>query len=177
MSDDLYDPDAIQLESSLGYYLTKARNVLMDRMDRALAPLDLTSQQIGVVLLLANGRARTSQELSRALAYDSGSMTRMLDRLEKKGLIVRSRSADDRRVVCLALTELGLAASKKLPRLGAAVLNEQLRGFSADELATLTSLLGRFIANGPDGAGLSCLSDEAAPSKTQPLDDRYTTGN
>ncbi|HLX02525.1 MAG TPA: MarR family transcriptional regulator, partial [Trinickia sp.] len=91
MSDDLYDPDEIQLESSLGYYLTKARNVLMDRMDRALEPLDLTSQQVGVVLLLANGRAQTSQELSRALSYDSGSMTRMLDRLEKKGLIVRNR--------------------------------------------------------------------------------------
>nr|WP_206999875.1 hypothetical protein [Trinickia mobilis] len=34
MSDDLDDPDEIRLESSRGYYLTKARNVLMDRMDR-----------------------------------------------------------------------------------------------------------------------------------------------
>jgi DNA-binding MarR family transcriptional regulator len=161
MSDDLYDPDEIQLESSLGYYLTKARNVLMERMDRALEPLDLTSQQVGVVLLLANGRARTSQELSRTLSYDSGSMTRMLDRLEKKGLIVRNRSAADRRVVCLALTEQGLAASQQLPRLGAAVLNEQLRGFSADELGTMIGLLARFIANGPDGLIGSCLGDRA----------------
>jgi DNA-binding MarR family transcriptional regulator len=151
MSENLYDPDEIQLETSLGYYLTKARHVLMERMDRALAPLDLTSQQIGVILLLAKGCARTPQALSRALSYDSGSMTRMLDRLEKKGLIERTRSASDRRVVCLALTERGLEAAAQLPQLGAAALNAQLRGFSAAELATLSGLLARFIANGPDG--------------------------
>ncbi|HLX01989.1 MAG TPA: MarR family transcriptional regulator, partial [Trinickia sp.] len=64
-------------------------------------------------------------------------------------------------VVCLALTEQGLAASRQLPRLGAAALNEQLRGFSADELGTMIGLLARFIANGPDDSIASCLGDRA----------------
>jgi DNA-binding MarR family transcriptional regulator len=174
MSDDLYDPDEIQLESSLGYHLSKARNVLMERMDRALEPIGLTSQQIGVILLLAKGRARTPQELSRALAYDSGSMTRMLDRLEKKHLIARTRSAADRRVVCLSLTPQGLAAAAHLPRLGAAVLNAQLRGFSADELATLSSLLARFIANGPGGSEVSCLAGGAQDCSAAAGDEQGT---
>ena len=75
-------------------------------------------------------------------------MTRLLDRLEKKGFIVRTRSDADRRMVKLELTPQGHEAARQLPGLGAAVLNEQLRGFSAADLATLTSLLGRFIANG-----------------------------
>lgn len=156
MTDGPYKVDEIQLESSLGYYLTKARNVLVQRTDRAVEPLGLTSQQIGVVLMLASGRASTPFELSRVLSYDSGSMTRLLDRLEKKGFIARSRSETDRRMVKLELTPHGHEAARQLPALGAAVLNEQLRGFSTADHATLIDLLGRFIANGIDGGGGAC---------------------
>jgi DNA-binding MarR family transcriptional regulator len=85
------------------------------------------------------------------MSYDSGSMTRMLDRLEKKGLIARSRSDKDRRIVKLGLTAQGQQAASQLPEIGADVLNEQLRGFSGADLATLIDLLSRFIANGIDG--------------------------
>ena len=46
MTDGPYQPESIHLESSLGYYLTKARNVLVERTDRAVAHLGLTTQQI-----------------------------------------------------------------------------------------------------------------------------------
>jgi DNA-binding MarR family transcriptional regulator len=164
MTDGPYQPDSIHLESSLGYYLTKARNVLVDRTDRAVAHLGLTTQQIGVILLLASGRATTPFELSRVMSYDSGSMTRMLDRLEKKELIARSRSESDRRVVKLELTPQGRHAASQLPEIGAAVLNEQLRGFSDADLAALIDLLGRFIANGIDGGNgaFACAADAAS---------------
>ena len=155
MSDGPYDASEIRLETSLGYYLSKARNVLAERTDRAVEPLGLTSSQIGVILMLSCGRASTPLELSRAMSYDSGSMTRMLDRLEKKGFIVRARSDTDRRMVELQLTQQGKDAATQLPGIGAAVLNEQLRGFSDTDLATLIDLLARFIANGPAG-GAGC---------------------
>ena len=136
-----------KIESSLGYFLSTARNVLAARMDRAVAPLGLTSSQIGVILLLGFERAHTPNEMSRVLSYDTGSMTRMLDRLEKKGFLVRQRSRADRRVVELELTPLGRDAAQQLPDLVSKVLSEQLRGFSADESATLLRLLQRFIAN------------------------------
>jgi DNA-binding MarR family transcriptional regulator len=156
MADGPYKADEIELTTSLGYYLTKARNVLVERTDRAVKPLGLTAQQIGVILMLSSRRASTPFELSRAMSYDSGSMTRLLDRLEKKGFIVRSRSSDDRRMVKLELTQQGHDAARELPRLGAAVLNEQLRGFTADDHATLVHLLSRFIANGLDGGAGMC---------------------
>ncbi|MBW8838168.1 MAG: MarR family transcriptional regulator, partial [Burkholderia sp.] len=92
MTDGPYKADEIRLDTSLGYYLSKARNVLVERTDRAVKPLGLTAQQIGVILLLAAGRANTPFELSRVMSYDSGSMTRLLDRLEKKGFLQRTRS-------------------------------------------------------------------------------------
>jgi DNA-binding MarR family transcriptional regulator len=157
MTDGPYNADTTPLESSLGYYLTKARNVLVERTDRAVAPLGLTAQQIGVIVMLSSRRASTPFELSRAMSYDSGSMTRLLDRLERKGFVVRTRSDADRRMVKLELTPQGHEAARQLPGLGAAVLNEQLRGFSAGEHATLIELLSRFIANGLDGpSGMCC---------------------
>jgi len=155
-SEPLYDPATIQLETSLGYYLAKARNVLIARTDRALKPLDLTSQQIGVILALASGRARSALELSREMSYDSGSMTRMLDRLEKKGFVRRTRSGADRRIVELRLTERGQDAAARLPAIGAAVLNEQLRGFSRTELDSLIAMLARVIGNSPMDAADDC---------------------
>ncbi|HEX3634729.1 MAG TPA: MarR family transcriptional regulator [Paraburkholderia sp.] len=166
MTDGPYNADEIHLESSLGYYLTKARNVLVERMDRAVNPLGLTAQQIGVILLLSAQRASTPFELSRVMSYDSGSMTRLLDRLEKKGFVVRSRSDADRRMVKLELTQQGREAAQQLPALGAAVLNEQLRGFSAADHATLLDLLGRFIANGI-GGGASADCGLGAPQESQ----------
>ncbi|MEW6347008.1 MAG: MarR family transcriptional regulator [Paraburkholderia sp.] len=155
MTDGPYNADEIHLESSLGHYLSKARNVLVERMDRAVKPLGLTAQQIGVILMLSCGRAHTPYELSRAMSYDSGSMTRMLDRLEKKGFIVRMRSDADRRMVKLELTAHGREVAQQLPRVGSVVLKEQLQGFTAADIATLTNLLGRLIANG-SGSGEAC---------------------
>jgi DNA-binding MarR family transcriptional regulator len=162
-SEPLYDPATIQLETSLGYYLAKARNVLVVRTDQALKPLGLTSSQIGVMLMLASGRARTPLELSREMAYDSGSMTRMLDRLEKKGFVNRTRSEADRRIVKLSLTERGRYAAGRLPVIGAAVLNEQLRGFNRAELDLLTGMLARIIGNTPMEDCATCPVDEDFP--------------
>jgi DNA-binding MarR family transcriptional regulator len=157
MTDGPSKADEIRLDSSLGYCLSKARNVLAERTDRAVKPLGLTAQQIGVILMLAAGRANTPFELSRVMSYDSGSMTRLLDRLEKKGFVLRSRSEADRRMVKLELTPQGQEAARQLPGIGAEVLNEQLRGFSDADLATLIGLLERFIANGIDsGSNVDC---------------------
>jgi DNA-binding MarR family transcriptional regulator len=162
-SESLYDPATIQLETSLGYYLAKARNVLVMRTDQALKPLDLTSQQIGVILLLASGRARTPLELSREMSYDSGSMTRMLDRLEKKGFVSRTRSESDRRIVELSLTGRGRDAAAQLPVIGASVLNAQLAGFSRAELDLLIGMLARIIGNTPMADRAPCGLGEELP--------------
>jgi DNA-binding MarR family transcriptional regulator len=168
MTDGPYKADEIHLESSLGYYLTKARNVLVERTDRAVKPLGITAQQIGVILMLSCGRAQTPYELSRAMSYDSGSMTRMLDRLEKKGFIARTRSDADRRMVKLELTPRGREVAQQLPRLGSVVLNAQLQGFTAADVAALTGLLGRLIANGSG-------SDDQGPSEAPGSEEK--TGN
>jgi DNA-binding MarR family transcriptional regulator len=98
-------------------------------------------------------------ELARECHLDAGAMTRMLDRLEAKGLCTRSRSETDRRVVNIALTPAGSQAATEIPGVLCAVLNGHLSGLSADEFATLKSLLQRVLQNtksgGADSLGAS----------------------
>ena len=74
-------------------------------------------------------------------------MTRMLDRLEAKGLIVRTRSTDDRRRVQLELTEAGRGEAERLVQAIVNVLNRHLNGFSASELDQFKGFLRRMLAN------------------------------
>ena len=91
--------------------------------------------------------ATSASELCKGISYDAGAMTRMLDRLEAKGLVRRTRSPDDRRLVNLELTEAGQAAYPRLREVSMRVLNHSLRDFTQDEARTLESLLQRLARN------------------------------
>ncbi|MGV2288839.1 MarR family transcriptional regulator [Trinickia sp. YCB016] len=140
-----YTPENFALTESVGFKLTKARNQIIAEMDAALKDLDITSPQMGIVLALQRGLASTPFELSKLLSVDTGLMTRMLDKLESKGLLERSRSVEDRRVVNLALTKKGLEVAAELPRIAPEVLNVRLRTFTKAEFQELGRLLDKFI--------------------------------
>jgi DNA-binding MarR family transcriptional regulator len=110
-----YTPENFSLTQSVGFLLTKARNLITTEMDTALKDLDITGPQMGILLAMQRGLASTPFELSKMLSVDTGLMTRMLDKLETKGLLERSRSVDDRRVVNLELTKKGEAIAGEIP--------------------------------------------------------------
>ena len=83
----------------------------------------------------------SASDLCKGISYDAGAMTRMLDRLENKGLIRRNRSAQDRRLMHLELTEEGHAAYPRMREISMAVANRFLRGFSKTEARQLETLL------------------------------------
>ena len=93
------------------------------------------------------GQATTVAELARECELDTGAMTRLLDRLEAKGLCRRVRSVSDRRVVNIELTDEGRAAAKQVPHLLCRVQNEHLAGFKEEEWEQLKSYLRRILDN------------------------------
>ncbi|SAK56562.1 MarR family transcriptional regulator [Caballeronia arationis] len=142
---DHYTPDNFSLTQSVGFAINKARNVLVTEMDAALKDLGITSQQMGILLSMRRGVAATPFELSRLLGIDTGLMTRMLDKLEDKGLLERSRSLEDRRVVNLKLTGDGEQVAARLPEIVPVVLNSRLRKFTKTEFQELRRLLYKFL--------------------------------
>jgi DNA-binding MarR family transcriptional regulator len=141
-----YTTDNFSLTQSVGFNLTKAHNLLTAEMDAALKDLEITTPQMGILLMMQRGMASTPFELSKRLSGDTGLMTRMLDKLKTKGLLARSRSTDDRRVVNLVLTQKGHAVAAELPKIAPEVLNARLKKFTKAEFAELRRLLDKFIA-------------------------------
>jgi DNA-binding MarR family transcriptional regulator len=141
-----YTPQNFSLTQSVGFSINKARNLLITEMDTALKDLDINSQQMGILLSLRWQAATTPFELSRLLGIDTGLMTRMLDKLEARGLLERSRNMEDRRVVNLELTKEGEAIATQLPTIAPAVLNRRLRRFSKTEFDEFRRLLNKFLA-------------------------------
>ena len=143
-----YDGRTYATDNSYGYLLRRLYASMQRHFEKRMQTLDLTAMQWGPLLLMAEGRGNTAAELARGMDIDTGAMTRMLDRLEAKGLLARARSASDRRVVRLELTTEGLKVAAQIPQLLAEVLNLHLQDFKADELQTLMGYLQRMLTNG-----------------------------
>jgi DNA-binding MarR family transcriptional regulator len=140
-----YTTDNFSLTESVGFAINKARNLLVTEMDAQLRGLDITTQQMGILLSMRQQIAATPFELSKLLGIDTGLMTRMLDKLETKGLLKRSRSLEDRRVVNLKLTRKGEAVASRLPDVVPVVLNRRLNKFTKAEFQELRRLLHKFL--------------------------------
>ena len=142
-----YNLKNLTREESIGYLLKRVSNQLAITLDRALAQYDMTHAQLGIFLRLLHGNVNTAADLARETMTDTGSMTRMLDRLEEKGFVERVRSRADRRVVEVELTAKGKQLADQMKQVVCDALNHHLLGFSAAEITQFKDFLRRMIAN------------------------------
>ena len=145
---NFYQPAAYCAEESIGYMMKRIMVSIVFQADKRLDAHGLTSAQWGPLMRLKTTGGSTVAELARWLNVDAGAMTRLLDRLEKKGLCKRVRSTEDRRVVQVELTAEGGAAIAEVPAVLAEVLNGHLAGFSKTEWQALRTYLQRMLENG-----------------------------
>jgi MarR family transcriptional regulator, organic hydroperoxide resistance regulator len=88
----------------------------------------LTGSQLWAVKLLADAAPRKVSELARHMYLHPATVVGILDRLETKGIVTRTRSKEDRRVVEIDLTELGKEVVAKAPEVAQGML---VRGLAA----------------------------------------------
>lgn len=149
----IYDVETYQPASCVGQLMYRVRAAQMSALDEALAKdpdlaaLEISAAQYVIISVLAKRGVDSAAQLCKDLSYDAGAMTRMIDRLEAKGLISRCRCPEDRRLVKLQLTEAGLVALPKLRACSVRVLNHFLRGFSPAEARQLEGFMFRMLQN------------------------------
>jgi DNA-binding MarR family transcriptional regulator len=143
-----YEARTFEPQRSVGRLIGRVKMEMGDALDRELAPFEISAAQFVILVALATGEADSASTLCRGISYDPGAMTRMIDRLEQKGLIRRTDHPDDRRRVGLELTAEGKAVYPKLRAASMAVQNRFLRGFSKSDVRQLEILLQRMLANG-----------------------------
>jgi DNA-binding MarR family transcriptional regulator len=148
----LLDDDAFRArynpEDTLGFLIKQTYHLIQRAIDMQMVALDLTAMQWRPLMFIALGYGDTAADIARMACTDTGAVTRMLDRLESKGLVRRVRSVEDRRVIKLELTEEGKLATRQIPALLDKVFEVHLAGFTDAEIELLKSLLRRMIVNG-----------------------------
>ena len=143
----LYRAETYRVEDSVGFMITRLRASLFAAVDREVAPWGVSSAQAAILIYIAHGRGNRAADIARDYSYDTGSMTRMIDRLVEKGLLRRVRDSADRRSVRLELTAKGRELTGRLPAVAARALNGLLKGVTRAELDRLKGLLARMLEN------------------------------
>ena len=139
-----------RIEKSLKLFvvLSRASKVLMESANGVFEANSLKRTECAVVELLYHKGPQRIQKIGQKILLQSGSMTYVINQLEKKQLLRRERCPEDRRVIHINITEEGHALIEKIfpehERQLAALMNE-LSDEEMDTLIHLTKKLGLSI--------------------------------
>jgi DNA-binding MarR family transcriptional regulator len=134
-------------EAELAVVLLRTGDVLHHGIDRALAPHGVSNEQYNALRILkgAGEEGHPTLEIARRLISRSPNITRLVDKLIKKGLARRDRSAKDRRQAVVRITPAGLTFTAQCDRAVDSVLGKLLC-LSEAEMKTAVGLLDRIRA-------------------------------
>jgi MarR family transcriptional regulator, organic hydroperoxide resistance regulator len=137
------------LDRQLCFALYRASRAVVQAYQPMLAELDVTYPQYLVLLLLWERDGVPVKALGQRLDLDSGTLTPLLRRLEARGLVTRSRSAEDEREVLVGLTAAGRRLHARARRVPPRLLEKScLTAPEANRLRKeLHALSDRFFAD------------------------------
>lgn len=134
-------------DGQFGYLITQTRNAFFAALEREMQPLGLTASQFVVVIGAMRYGARTVTEFCQLAGIEPGPMSRLLDRLEAKGMVCRVRDLKDRRQVNITLTEKGVALYPEINARLQKVYGHLLNGFSEHEALAFKHALEKILLN------------------------------
>ncbi|MFD6178196.1 MULTISPECIES: MarR family winged helix-turn-helix transcriptional regulator [unclassified Isoptericola] len=140
--------DPLRLEAQVCFSLSAAARAMVSIYRPILEPMGLTHPQYLVMLGLWQderaGATTTVTGLSARLLLDPGTLSPLLKRLERQGLLERRRASGDARVVELHLTAAGRELRARAEQVPAAVVAAS--GLSLPELEQVRDVANRVVA-------------------------------
>jgi DNA-binding MarR family transcriptional regulator len=128
-------------------------NILNCRLKKYLAEVfkknnvNLTGEQYLVMDALWNEGTLTQQAIAFIIQKDKNSVTQFIDNLEKKGLVTRSVSKDDRRVNNIVVTEEGMALKDSTKQLAIETMNKAMKDIPEEDVQTFVTVLKKICGN------------------------------
>jgi DNA-binding MarR family transcriptional regulator len=122
--------------------LHRATHATLHALIARLAHLDLPAADINVLANIADGEARTVGALAEATATKPSTLTSLLDRLTKRGYLVREVDPADRRSFMVSLTPAGQAAARRAAEAVAGLERQALASVTPEQLAGFHAVIG-----------------------------------
>ena len=154
LQQEIHQTKAIRLlEEEAALNIVRTADVLMLAVTGMLKPHLLSATQYNVLRILrgAGKDGASCKEIGQRLVALDPDITRLMDRLEQRGLVVRDRSREDRRVVRHRLTKAGLELTNELDRPIEALHKKTMRHMKAEKLRDLIGLLEEIRAGNEEG--------------------------
>ena len=127
--------------------IARIRKALKREFELRAAPLEITASQLQILRRLWRGDGITTSALTCDASSDGGTVTGILDRLERKELIRRERNHADRRVVQIWLTDAGRDLQEPLTNIIEEINQKALTGLNNDEQKQLIKALEKVSNN------------------------------
>lgn len=114
----------------------------------------LTPEQFLVIDILWNQGPMSQQKVADTIQKDKNSVTKLVDALEKKGMVTRVKDTEDRRANKLVLTPLAEEMKNNAKEIGISMLDKMLDGIDEGELRSFLRTLAKMTANMSQGQEL-----------------------
>ena len=135
------------LDSYLPYLLNRAGARIATSFDEEVRPLGATVQMWRVLAALRERDGRRMGDLSQTTSIEVSTLTRLVDNMEKKGMVERRRDAQDARAIALHVTPAGKRLTQRIVPIAERYESVALTGFSPREEQALKAALRRLYAN------------------------------
>lgn len=133
------------LPELLGYHLRLTQLAVFKDFSAAVEDPQITPSLYAVLVVIGANPGLKQTELASAVRLDRSSVVSVVDKLEKRKLVLRQRVEGDRRTNALALTRAGQALLNELTRRVQAHEGRLAENLSERERATLIRLLGKIL--------------------------------
>lgn len=138
-----------ELKTSLGFTIAQLAKTMQAKIQRQFqeAGYEVTFEQWTVLLALWNKEGRSQQELAAETQRDVTSLSRLMDTMERKRLIVRVPSPQDRRQNLIYLSDLGRELEPALVEQVESVNRLAVANIEAEDLELFRQIVARMSAN------------------------------
>lgn len=143
---DISCPDQHETRS-LGYLARYAHRAFVKALEGELAPHGILTSQWSVLRILWTTEGLTQVELAERMRVEKASLTGVLEGMERGGLILRMRNADDRRKINIRLAAKGRRLKAELLPYVSVINRRATLGMSEAEIVLLRELLAKVIEN------------------------------
>jgi DNA-binding MarR family transcriptional regulator len=148
MSNPRYTVDNLEPGESVGYLIKRCGALMTQIAERRFEATSVSFTQWMTLMRLSEwAEPISATQLSNDCGHDMGALTRVVDELERRGLVRRERSRRDRRAVEIIITPAGRRQAESAKRVIVELLNELVAPYSDAEFTALVRLLQRLLVH------------------------------
>jgi len=135
------------LDRSVGFLLNRAARSMKRTLEARLATYGITASQYVLLAILAHRDGLSQTQLGNRLSFDNPTVTGVIDRMERDGLVERRRTSSDRRVINIFLTQKAREILSDLQEIADEVNDRALEEYSPKERSNLITMLNSIWRN------------------------------